>query len=104
VGATEAGKEKEEETGGSNGTGAEEEKKRAVIMTQKTELLLQLQLICCWTLSTILSILKKPSCFFQNNVSGTGFCPRLQVKPTQLGPIDRVSSYLLCFERNRTVF
>jgi hypothetical protein len=26
---------------------------------------------------------------FQNNVSETEFCLRLQVKPTQLGPIDR---------------
>jgi hypothetical protein len=28
---------------------------------------------------------------FQNNVSETGFYLRLQVKPTQLGPIDRAS-------------
>jgi hypothetical protein len=31
---------------------------------------------------------------FQNNVSETGFCLRLQVEPTQLGPIDRDSPYL----------
>jgi predicted nucleic acid-binding protein len=30
----------------------------------------------------------------KHNVSETGFCLRLQVKPTQLGPIDRASSYL----------
>jgi hypothetical protein len=40
---------------------------------------------------------------FQNNVSETGFCFRLQVKPTQLGPIDRASPYLQspkrCFEK-----
>jgi hypothetical protein len=29
---------------------------------------------------------------FKNNVSETGFCLRLQVKPTLLGPIDRASS------------
>jgi hypothetical protein len=33
--------------------------------------------------------------FLKNhNVSETGFCLRLQVKPTQLDPIDRASPYL----------
>jgi hypothetical protein len=33
--------------------------------------------------------------FLKNhNVSETGFCPRPQVKPTQLDPIDRASPYL----------
>jgi hypothetical protein len=31
---------------------------------------------------------------FQNNVSETGFCLRLQVKYTQLGPIDRATPCL----------
>jgi hypothetical protein len=31
---------------------------------------------------------------FQHNVSETGFCLLLQVKPAQLGPIDRASPYL----------
>jgi hypothetical protein len=31
---------------------------------------------------------------FQNSVSETGFCLRLQVKPTQLGRIDRASPSL----------
>jgi hypothetical protein len=31
---------------------------------------------------------------FQNSFSETGFCLRLQIKPTQLGPIDRASPYL----------
>jgi hypothetical protein len=30
----------------------------------------------------------------QNNVSGAGFCPRSQVKSTQLGPVDRASPCL----------
>jgi hypothetical protein len=30
----------------------------------------------------------------QNNVSETGFCRHLQLKPTQLGPINRASPYL----------
>jgi hypothetical protein len=30
----------------------------------------------------------------KHNVSETGFCLRLQVKPTQLDPIDRASPYL----------
>jgi hypothetical protein len=38
---------------------------------------------------------QKPSCLYsQHNVSKTGFCPRLQVKPTLLCPIDRASPYL----------
>jgi hypothetical protein len=32
--------------------------------------------------------------FSKHNVLVTGFCPHLQVKPTQLGPIDRASPYL----------
>jgi hypothetical protein len=32
-----------------------------------------------------------PVYFSKRNVSETGFCLRLQVKPTQLGPIDRAS-------------
>jgi hypothetical protein len=31
----------------------------------------------------------------KHNVSETGVCLRLQVKPTQLGPIDRASPYFL---------
>jgi hypothetical protein len=36
----------------------------------------------------------RPFYFPKHNFSETGFCPRPQVKP-QLGPIDRVSPYLL---------
>jgi hypothetical protein len=36
----------------------------------------------------------RPVYFSKHNVSDTGFCLRLQVKPTQLGPIDRASPYL----------
>jgi hypothetical protein len=32
--------------------------------------------------------------YLKQNVSKTGFCPYLQVEPTQLGPVDRVSPYL----------
>jgi hypothetical protein len=34
------------------------------------------------------------------NVSETGFCHRLHVKPTQLGPIDRASPYLRKYTQN----
>jgi hypothetical protein len=34
-----------------------------------------------------------PVYFLKHNVSETGFCLRVQVKPTQLGPIDRASVY-----------
>jgi hypothetical protein len=32
--------------------------------------------------------------FFKHNVLRTGLCLRLQVEPTQLGPIKRISPYL----------
>jgi hypothetical protein len=36
-----------------------------------------------------------PVFLFKHNVSETGFYLLLQVKPTQLGPIDRVNPYLM---------
>jgi hypothetical protein len=36
----------------------------------------------------------RPVYFSKHNVSETGFCLRFQVKPTQLGPIDRTRPYL----------
>jgi hypothetical protein len=44
--------------------------------------------------SSCLYLKKSPDYFSKHNVSETGFCLRLQVKPTQLSPIDRVSPYL----------
>jgi hypothetical protein len=44
-----------------------------------------IHLLCSWTLLISRFYLK-------HNVSETGFCLRLQVEPTQLGPIDRPSS------------
>jgi hypothetical protein len=44
-------------------------------------------------LSIVLFYLKHFPVFIYNNVSETGLCLRLQVKPTQLGPIDRASPY-----------
>jgi hypothetical protein len=41
-----------------------------------------------------LDIIHRPIYITKHNVSETGFCLRLQVKSTQLGPIDRVSPYL----------
>jgi hypothetical protein len=43
------------------------------------------QLLCFWTLSIIVFLFKT------DQVSETGFYLRLQVEPTQLGPIDRAS-------------
>jgi hypothetical protein len=52
------------------------------------------QILCFWTLSIFLSLSKnRPVYFSKHNVSETLFCLRLQVKPTQLGPIDRASPY-----------
>jgi hypothetical protein len=36
----------------------------------------------------------RPVYFLKHNVSETGFCLRLQVKPTQLGPVVRAVPYL----------
>jgi hypothetical protein len=40
------------------------------------------------------NIIHRPVIYLKRNVSETGFCLRLQAKPTQLGPIDRASLYL----------
>jgi hypothetical protein len=47
-----------------------------------------IKLLCFWILSIVLFLFKT------RNVSETGFCLRLQVEPTQLGPIDRASPCL----------
>jgi hypothetical protein len=41
-----------------------------------------------------LNTVHRPVYIFKHNVSETGFCLRLQVKPIQLGPIARDSPYL----------
>jgi hypothetical protein len=46
-------------------------------------------------------IIHRPVYDSKHDVSETGFCLRLQAKPTHLGPIDTASPYLwmkLCFE------
>jgi hypothetical protein len=56
----------------------------------------------CYTNITFLDIIYHPVFYLKHrsiyiskhNVSETGFCLHLQVKPTQLGPIDRASPYL----------
>jgi hypothetical protein len=57
---------------------------------------LKVQILCCWTLSIVLSLSKNTVLyiFLKHNVSETGFCLHLQVKPTQLGPMNRASPYL----------
>jgi hypothetical protein len=44
--------------------------------------------------SSCLCLKHHPVYFSKHDVSQTGFCLRLQVKPTQLGPIDRASPSL----------
>jgi hypothetical protein len=44
--------------------------------------------------SSCISLKCRPVSLSKPNVSETGFCLHLQVKPTQLGPIDRASPYL----------
>jgi hypothetical protein len=41
-----------------------------------------------------LDIIHRPAYISKHDVSETGFYLRLQVKPTQFGPIDRASLYL----------
>jgi hypothetical protein len=38
---------------------------------------------------TILGIINDPVFHFKHDVSETGFCLRLQVEPTQFGPIEK---------------
>jgi hypothetical protein len=40
---------------------------------------------------------QRPVYFSKHNVSETGFCVCLQIKPTQLGPIDRASPCFVQF-------
>jgi hypothetical protein len=40
---------------------------------------------------TILDIIHRPVFYIKHDVSDTGFCLRLQAKPTQMGPIELVS-------------
>jgi hypothetical protein len=42
----------------------------------------------------ILDIIHSPVFYLKHNISKTGFCSRLHVKPTQLDSIDRASPYL----------
>jgi hypothetical protein len=41
-----------------------------------------------------LDIIHRPVFYLKYNVSETEFCLRLQVEPTELGPMDRASPYL----------
>jgi hypothetical protein len=49
-----------------------------------------IQVLSVWTLSIVSSCL-----YLEHNVSETEFCPRLQLKPTLLGPINRANPYRL---------
>jgi hypothetical protein len=40
---------------------------------------------------TIVDIIHRPAFYLKHDVSDTGFCLRLQVEPTHVGPIDRAS-------------
>jgi hypothetical protein len=42
----------------------------------------------------ILDFIYRPVFYLNHNVSEPGICFRLQVEPTQMGPIDRVSTCL----------
>jgi hypothetical protein len=44
---------------------------------------------------TIPDIIYRPLFYLKHGFSETGFCPRLQVEPTQLGLTDRASLCLL---------
>jgi hypothetical protein len=53
-----------------------------------------IKILYFWTLSIVLFLSKTLSCIFKkHNVSETGFCFLLQVKPIQLGPNDNVIPY-----------
>jgi hypothetical protein len=67
-----------------------------------------LQILRFWTLSITLCLYLKcrPVSLSNHNVSEIGFCLRLQVKPTQFGPINRLevsSSTTLIFVRETDI-
>jgi hypothetical protein len=41
-----------------------------------------------------LDIIHRPFYLLKHNISETGFCLHVEVKPTQLGPVNRASPYL----------
>jgi hypothetical protein len=43
---------------------------------------------------TILDIIHRPGFHFKHRVMEIGFCLRLQVKPTELAPVDRATVHL----------
>jgi hypothetical protein len=43
---------------------------------------------------TVLDIIHRPVYYLKHSVSETGVCPRIQVEPTQLGPINRTNLLL----------
>jgi hypothetical protein len=73
------------------------------------------QILCFWTLYIVLSLFKsRLVSLSKHSVSETRFCLRLQVKPTQFGPIDTAGPYLrttesslrnvVFWKRNGTIF
>jgi hypothetical protein len=59
------------------------------------EKVLKIQILRFWTLSIVLFISKTSSClYFKTQCFGDWLYLCLQVKPTQFGPLDRVSLYL----------
>jgi hypothetical protein len=62
----------------------------------RTQLLLKDCILPPYTISLLCSWIYPSSCFSfkTHNVSETGFSLRLQVKPTQLDPLERASPYL----------
>jgi hypothetical protein len=66
------------------------------LKTYKLKTTIFLRMLCFWTLSIVLSLSKNTFLFiFQNTAfPKTGFCLRLQVKLTHLGPIGRASPCL----------
>jgi hypothetical protein len=47
------------------------------------------------TTLTILDIIRRPVFYLKHNVSETGFCLRLQMRPTKFGSNDKRDSYSL---------
>jgi hypothetical protein len=59
-----------------------------IIMLKNRYIQILVQILC------FLDIIRRPFYFSKRNVSETRFCLSFQLKPTQLGPIDRAGHYL----------
>jgi hypothetical protein len=53
---------------------------------------------------TILDIIRRPVFYIKHDVSEIGFCPRLQVEPTQVAPLDGAIMFPISWNNTNSVY